>query len=286
MEYKQCNRCVMDTTASEIVFDENGNCNFCNTFLKKLDAQNTNKVELKNDLINKIKKDGRGKKYDCIIGVSGGVDSSYVLHLAKEEGLRILAVHMDNGWNSELATNNISNLVNELNIDLYTHVINWEEYRDMMESFFKANVIDIEILYDNSMTAVNFNLAKKYKTKYILSGQNLSTEGMQMPKSWNWLKLDAKNIKAIHKKYGTQKIKTFPLISTMQWIYCEYFKGIKWLPLLDYFEYNKNNALNLLENKYGYKPYPYKHYESVFTRFYQGYILPNKFKVDKRKLHL
>jgi tRNA(Ile)-lysidine synthase TilS/MesJ len=166
-------------------------CNYCDAM------NNANKQELLteeeiNKFINNVKISGKKKTYDCIIGVSGGLDSSYALHLAVKEGLRPLAVHMDNGWNSELAQNNIANLVSELEVDLYTYVIDWDEYRVMMQSFFDADVIDIELLYDNAMLAVNYQLAKKYNLKYILAGTNNATEGIPMPKGWNWYKYDKK----------------------------------------------------------------------------------------------
>jgi len=193
---------------------------------------------------------------------------------------------MDNGWDSELAANNIKNLVERLGVDLYTHVIDWDEYRDLMQAFFDADVIDIELLYDNAMLAVNYQQANKYGIKYILAGTNTSTEGMRMPENWNWYKFDKKNIFSIAKR-NSVKIRTFPSIGTLEYIYYEFVKKIKWLSFLDYLpNYNKFVALKILQEKYSYKPYPYKHYESVFTRFYQGFILPEKFNVDKRKLHL
>ena len=286
MKYQVCTKCVMDTTASEIIFDENGQCHFCKEFIQRhsqLDISNTSGLDR---LVEQIKKDGKNKPYDCIVGVSGGIDSSYTLHLVKSLGLRPLAVHMDNGWNSELATNNILNLVRGVGVDLYTHVIDWQEYRDLMNSFFKADVIDVELLYDNAMLAVNFEQAKKYKVKYILSGSNSATEGIAMPKKWNWFKYDKKNILNIQKKFGTKKIKTMPLLSFISWVIAKAVLKIQWVPFLDYFDYNKNEAVKILQEKYNYKPYPYKHYESIFTRFYQGHILPKKFGVDKRKLHL
>ncbi len=285
--YQVCKRCVMDTTAKNINFDSMGVCNFCNDFFK-LDTfftfSSLKKKELLEDLIRKIKKPKL--KYDCIIGLSGGVDSSYTLVRAVELGLKPLAVHMDNGWNSELANNNIFNLVKKLNVDLYTHVIDWDEYKNLMLAFFKSDVIDVELLYDNAMLGVNFTQALKHKTKFILSGTNTSTEGMRIPKNWSWFKNDAKNIKYLGKKFMNQKLKTFPSYGTFDYIYCSFLKKIKWVTFLDYFDYKKEDALKLLESKYDFKPYGYKHYESIFTRFYQAYILPKKFGVDKRKLHL
>jgi len=289
LKFQICERCIMDTTASEIKFDEGGICNYCNDFINLKRIFNLNKDQKSKklaNLIKNIKNDGFKKPYDCIVGVSGGVDSSYVLSLVKKEGLRPLAVHMDNGWNSELAQNNIANIVKRLDIDLFTHVIDWEEYKNIMIAFFKSDVIDVELLYDNAMLAVNYQLAKKYKLKYILSGTNTSTEGIKVPSNWSWFKNDALNIKYLTKKFSNQKIKTFPLFGTFDFIYYEIINKIKWIPFLDYYEYNKDDAVNHLVKNYGFKPYPYKHYESIFTRFYQAYILPKKFSVDKRKLHL
>lgn len=284
--YRICNRCVMDTSAPDISFDKDGNCNFCTDFLRKYSTHYTPDNNRLYRLIEKIQRAGKGKPYDCIVGVSGGIDSSYVLYLAKQYGLRPLASHMDNGWDTELATNNIANLVRKLNVDLFTYVIDWEEYRDLMNAFFKANVVDIEMLYDNAMNEVNYRQARKLGIKYLLSGNNIATEGMQMPQGWNYLKVDGKNIRAIHKQFGTQKMKTFPLITVSKFIFTEFILQTKKTPILNYVNFKKEEALNLLIRKFDYKPYPYKHYESVFTRFYQGYILPKKFGIDKRKLHL
>ncbi|QTR51696.1 N-acetyl sugar amidotransferase [Candidatus Thiothrix anitrata] len=280
----------MDTTASDITFDEQGVCNYCTEFLERsshiIHEDPVQKEARLNALVSKIKEAGRGKPYDCIVGVSGGVDSSWTLVEVKRLGLRPLAVHMDNGWNSELAQNNIANLVNTLGVDLYTHVIDWEEYRALMQAFFDADVIDIELLYDNAMLAVNYQQANKYGLKYILAGTNQATEGMRMPPGWNWLKYDKKNIVALARRNGIKSLDTFPAIGIFGYIYYQYFRRNRWLSFLDYLPYNKFYALNELETNYGYKRYPFKHYESIFTRFYQGYILPRKFGVDKRKLHL
>jgi N-acetyl sugar amidotransferase len=284
--YRQCSRCFMDTTAEGIKFDENGVCNYCREF-EELLKKPKKKLDLNlNEFVQKIKEEGKNKKYDCIVGISGGVDSAYTLVKVKELGLRPLAVHMDNGWNSELAANNIKNLVEKLGVDLYTHVIDWDEYRELMQAFFDADVIDIELLYDNAMLAVNYQQAKKYGIKYILSGSNTANEGMKIPKNWNWFKMDKKNIYNLAKR-NSVKIKTFPAFGTIDYIFYEFLLGIRWYPFLDYLKnYNKYEALELLKKEYGYKPYPYKHYESIFTRFYQGYILPVKFGVDKRKVHI
>lgn len=281
-----CNRCLMDTSAEDIIFDDKGFCNYCTEFLERLSQPYLkNLVDKKEVFISKVKQEGKNKKYDCIVGVSGGVDSSYALHLAVKNGLRPLAVHMDNGWNSELANNNIEQLIRRTGVDFYTHVIDWVEYKKLMNSFFDANVIDVELLYDNAMIAVNYAMAKKYGVKYILSGSNTTSEGMRMPPNWNWYKMDKRNIKNIA-KINNVKIKTFPIIGTFKYLYYRLVNRIQWVPFLDYFHYDKAESMSFLKNNYGYKPYPYKHYESVFTRFYQGYLLTEKFGVDKRKLHL
>ena len=285
-----CNYCVMDESAPNIIIDESGTCNFCKDFINNAESVYFDNDEIKtkklNLLINQIKLNGINNNYDCIIGVSGGVDSSWVLVEAIKQGLRPLAVHMDNGWNSELAQNNIANLITKLGVDLYTYVIDWEEYRSLMQSFFDADVVDVELLYDNAMLKVNYMLAKKFNVKYILSGMNQSTEGIRMPENWNWFKYDKKQIKSIGNKFNKIKTNSFPAIGTLDYCYYRFYKKIEWLPFLDFLKFEKETALIILENEYGYKRYPYKHYESIFTRFYQGYLLPKKFKIDKRKLHL
>ena len=285
-----CTYCVMDTTASDIIFNDKGICNYCSEFIERsrhiIFESSENKHKRLMNLVERVKQQGKGKQYDCIVGVSGGVDSSWTLVQVKKLGLRPLAVHMDNGWNSELAQNNIANLVQGLGVDLYTHVIDWEEYRALMQAFFDSDVLDVELLYDNAMSAVNFRQARQYGLKHILSGSNQATEGMKFPEGWNWLKLDKKNIKAIGRNGGVKRLDTFPAIGLFEFIWYAAVKKIRWVSFLDYIDFNKEKALLALEKDYGYKRYPYKHYESVFTRFYQGYLLPTKFNVDKRKLHL
>jgi len=281
----------MDETAGDIEFDSLGNCNYCNEYFKSRpwvseQSQSLNKDESLQKFVKSVSLAGAGKPYDCIVGVSGGVDSSWVLVNAVRLGLRPLAVHMDNGWNSNLAVSNISNLIQELGVDLFTYVIDWQEYKGLMEAFFKADVIDIELLYDNALHEVCYSQAKKYGLKYILSGSNFSTEGTKMPEAWiSPNKWDGRNIRNIGKLSGA-KIKTFPLFTSWKWLKYTYLDGIKWIPFLDLLDFRKESALRELEGDYGYTRYPYKHYESVFTRFYQGYILPKKFGVDKRRVHL
>ncbi|MDH6256029.1 N-acetyl sugar amidotransferase [Aurantimicrobium minutum] len=287
----ECSFCVMDTSATGICFDSQGRCNFCLDLELNIQTNllDSNKIQpTLQDLLNfaeEVKKAGKGKQYDCIVGVSGGLDSSWALIKAKELGLRPLAVHMDNGWNSELAANNIYNLVSKLDVDLFTYVVNWAEYRDLMLAFFKADVIDVELLYDNAMLAVCYQQARKYGIRYILSGSNTATEGLAIPSGWNWRdKRDARNIYSIAKSSGV-KIRSLPTISNLRLMIDKYVNHIDWVPFLDYMDYRKEESLETLVSEFDYKPYPYKHYENVFTRFYQAFILPKKFGVDKRRVH-
>lgn len=287
--YQMCTRCVMDTSAPDIRFDTVGVCNFCTDFLDLsghiLHEEPTIKEARLQALVAKIKANGRSKPYDCVVGVSGGVDSSWVLVNTVKLGLRPLAVHMDNGWNSELAQNNIANLVRSLGIDLYTHVIDWDEYRSLMQAFFDADVVDIELLYDNAMQAVNFQQAAKFGLNFILSGANKTSEGISIPRSWAWHKYDKRNIKAIARQFGGVRLSTFPAIGTFERAWHEVIRNRRWIAYLDLLDYDKFQATSELTKHYNYKPYPYKHYESIFTRLYQGYILPTKFGVDKRRMH-
>ncbi len=285
-----CTRCIMDTTASDITFDDAGVCNYCTDFLVRLDkyvapdpAERERRLL---SLVDSVRKQGKGKPYDCIIGVSGGVDSSYTLVRAVQLGLRPLAVHMDSGWNAEVAANNIANLVRGLGVDLYTHVIDWPEIRGLMEVMFAADVRDVDLLYDNALAGVVYGQAAKHGLHYILAGSNMATEGMAMPTGWTWNKMDKRNIVAISKKFGGPKIKTFPAIGTMKYAKHILVDRAHWIAFLDLIDYRKDEALAVLTRDYGYKPYAYKHYESVFTRFWQGYLLPTKLGYDKRKPHL
>ena len=288
-EYTICTRCVMDSSATDISFDTAGVCNYCREFEQRsksiLSRTPGERADARNRLVAQIKARGARKRYDCVVGVSGGVDSSWALVQTVRHGLRPLAVHMDNGWNSELAQNNISNLVRSLNVDLYTHVIDWTEYRSLMQAFFDADVVDVELLYDNAMLAVNYQQAASHGVAFILAGTNQATEGMRMPVQWNWLKYDKRNIKSLARTFGRISLRTFPSIGTLGFIWYEFLRRIRWISFLDYFDYRKSSALDELKTEFKYKPYPFKHYESVFTRFYQGYLLREKFGIDKRRLH-
>ncbi|MCB0710028.1 MAG: N-acetyl sugar amidotransferase, partial [Chitinophagaceae bacterium] len=237
------------------------------------------------EIVVKIKEAGNNNQYNCIMGLSGGVDSTYIAWQAKQLGLRPLAVHFDNGWNSELAVMNIQNIVQKLDIDLYTYVINWDEFKDLQLAYLKASVVDIEAITDHAIFATLYRLAGEKNIKYILSGTNVQTENT-LPRSWIFPKSDHINIKAIHKQFGTLPLKTFPFMNAKVKRYYMEVKGIKSISLLHYFTYNKNEVKALIAKELGWRDYGGKHYESVWTRFYQGYILPTKFGIDKRKAHL
>ncbi len=286
--HKRCNRCVMDTTDPDIDFDEKGHCSHCRSYfehIKALKEKNTYAPAHLENIVQRIKENGRGKDYDSILGVSGGIDSSFTAYYAKKLGLHPLLVHFDNGWNSELSVKNIENIVKKLKFDLYTYVIDWEEFKDLQRSFIKASVVDIEMLTDHAIMATMFKLAKENKIKYVLSGENIATEYI-MPKSWLYHKKDIRNIKGIQKIYGNKRIIKFPIFGLSGLILSRFIAKIEYVTILNYIGYNKNEAIRILQNEIDWRYYGGKHYESVFTKFYQAYILPVKFKIDKRRAHL
>lgn len=286
--YKQCVKCLMDTTTKRIEFDENGICNFCKKHestlaLVKNKSEEEKKVLFEN-LINEIKKIGEGKKYDCLIGISGGFDSTFITYLAKNNNLKPLLVHFDNGWNTNQATENINNIVKNTEFDLYTYVINWEQFKDLQIAYFKASVIDIEVPTDQLIFAALYTIAEKFNIKSILSGENIYTETV-MPSDWAFSeKLDYTNLSNIHKKFGKQKLVNFPKLGISEQ---EKFnrKGFKKYKLITYSVFDYHQIIEAMQKELGWKNFEDKHFESIFTRFYQGYILPKKFNVDKRKVH-
>ncbi len=284
--YVQCVRCIMDTNDDPaITFNPAGVCNHCETYeyeAKHFVFSGDEGKRRFDDYIRQMKADGKNKRYDCIIGISGGVDSTYLALVAKENGLRALGVHCDNGWNSELAVNNIELIVRTLDMDLYTYVIDWEEFRDIQLSYFKANVIDIEAITDLAFRAVLEKTSIKYNQKYFLSGDNVVTESV-LPKAW--ICKDYQNLINIHRKFGKIPIKTFPLMNQWKNAIGKNNRTIN-LALLNLIDYRKDVVKERIVKELGWRDYGGKHFESVFTRFYQGYILPGKFKVDKRKAHL
>lgn len=287
--YKICTNCVMDTSDSRIVFDANGVCDHCNDFYKNVKPnwlvdENSKKDLLK--IINQIKESGKGKEFDCILGLSGGVDSSYMLHVAvKEFGLRPLVFHVDGGWNSELAVHNIQMLVDKLGLDLYTEVINWEEMKDFQLAFFKSGLPHLDIPQDHAFVATLYNFAYKYNIKYILNGGNISTECVRNPMEFMYYGTDMIHLRDIISKFGSIKMETYPFSSVLRHkIFLRYIKGVKVIKSLNYMPYIKSDALELLEKEYGWKPYPQKHFESRFTKFYESYWLPERFGFDTRRI--
>ncbi|MBW3595863.1 MAG: N-acetyl sugar amidotransferase [Planctomycetes bacterium] len=281
-----CSRCVMDTTDPDIAFDRDGVCNHCHHYDWNLAARTLTGAAAAahvDQLFHQIRAAGRGREYDCIIGVSGGVDSTFVAYKARELGLRPLAVHLDNGWNSELAVKNIEHVLNKLGIDLYTHVIDWDEFRDLQLAFLKASTPDAEIPTDHAILALLFQLARRNRVRYVLSGVNARTES-HLPRAWSTGHLDWKYVRSIHCQFGTRKLTTFPhqSLCTLA-LNC---LRTQCIDILNYLDYSKAEALQTLTQELGWKYYGGKHYESIYTRFYQGYYLPRKFGFDKRRSHL
>ncbi len=288
--YQICENCVMDTTDSEITFDDNGICDYCLNFKKNIKDfffQDKNKDKIIKDYFSKIKEKSKNKKYDCLIGISGGVDSCYLAHILKKEfNLRILAIHVDTGWNSTISVNNIEKIIDALDIDLYTEVIDWKEMKDLQLSFFKANHPNLDIPQDHAIFASLYNYALKNNINYILTGGNFSTECIREPLEWAYHASDLRHIREIHKLFGNQKLKNFPLCDIFTYkIFYKYFKNINTFQPLNYINYNKDEAMNILEKNYNWIRYANKHYESRFTKFYEGYWLRKKFNFDKRRAH-
>ena len=287
--YGICTRCIMDTTDPQIIFDEKGECNHCKRAEQLIKERTFEDLTLRSaklgELVAKIKQAGHGKKYDCIIGVSGGVDSTFVAYEVLRLGLRPLAIHLDNGWNSELAVSNIEKTLNTLGIDLYTYVIDWEEFKDLQLSFLKASTPDGEVPTDHAIISILYKLANKYDVKYILNGVNLATESI-IPLKWGYGYFDYKYISGVQKIFGRKKIKTYPHLTLPRFFYNTLVKKIEFIPFLNFIDYNKEQAMELIKKELGWVYYGGKHYESIYTRFFQAYILPNKFKIDKRKGHL
>ena len=288
-KYQQCSLTVMDNIADpDIRFDEKGICNYYYEYQeaerKSVLTGDAGKKKLA-ELIDQIKSDGKGKRYDCLIGLSGGVDSTYVALLAKQNGLRPLAVHLDNGWDSELAVKNVENIINRCGFDLYSLVIDWEEFRDIQLAYLYASVVDIEVVSDHAIFASMYKLAKEHNTGYILSGTNVVTEFI-MPPSWLYDKMDYANLKDIHSRFGTKKLKTYPYFDFRKHVYYSSVLRLSPISILNYVPYNKKAVKETIQKELGWRDYGGKHYESQFTKFYQAYILPQKFHIDKRKAHL
>lgn len=284
-----CTNCVMDTTDSAIVFDERGICDHCNTFYTKVQPYWQTGEKGEADLarmVESIKTASKGKDFDCIIGMSGGIDSSYLLYAAKELlGLRPLVFHVDAGWNSQIAVNNIERLVDGLGLDLLTEVIDWGEMKDLQRAFFRSGVPHIDTPQDHSFFATMYKFATKHGVKHILTGANYSTECIRNPLEWMYFQSDARQIRDIHRRFGERPLQNFPLTSIL-WhkVWLPYVRGIKLLRPLNSMPYIKAEARQLLMDRFGWQPYPQKHFESRFTRFYESYWLTERFGYDVRKV--
>lgn len=288
--YQRCVRSIMDTSDPDIWFDDDGVSSHAHRF-DELFAQTlfaAQKGERQGELhalVETIKQAGRGKPYDCVIGVSGGVDSTYVTLQAVKLGLRPLCVHFDSGWNSELAVDNIHNLVTTLGLDLYTHVVDWREMRDLQLAFFRASLANCDVPTDHAFGWVAYKQAEKYGIKYILSGANYASESI-LPQAWGYDADDAKHLKAVHSRFGSVKLKTYPVMGLFKRnIWYPIVRGIKTVPILNYMPYLYKDAKSAIIDEVGWREYGGKHYESVFTRYFQGYYLPHKFGFDKRLAH-
>ena len=287
--YQRCTNCVMDTSDSAITFDEHGVCDFCNDFYQNIQPPWQDKLkdpDLLRRTAEQIKAASKGRKYDCIIGMSGGVDSSYLCYVAKElMGLNPLVYSVDTGWNLNVAVENIERIVKALDLDMYTEVVDWNEMKDLQLAFFKSQVPYQDTPQDHAIFAGLYNYAVKHGIQYVLTGANSATECIRSPVEWVYMN-DLKMIRDIHHKFGTRPLKTFPLCGMVKYrVYYPIFKGMKRVAPLDMVEYNKDKVKLCLQERFGWQPYENKHYENVFTRFYEGYYLPHKFGYDKRKCY-
>jgi len=288
-EYQVCTSCVMDTSDEQIVFDDQGVCDHCHGFRNDvLPNWHTDAIgeRMFREIAEKIKIEGKGKPFDCILGMSGGLDSSYLLHLAVVKfGLRPLVFHVDGGWNSDIAVSNIQALVDGLGLDLYTEVINWEEMKDLQLAFFKSGVPHLDVPQDHAFVATLYHFANKHKIKYILNGGNISTECVRNPLDWLYYGTDLRQIRDIHGRFGRRKLSTFPFSGILfHKVYLRYLKGVRVVKPLDFLPYSKKLAIDTLAANYGWRAYPQKHFESRFTRFYEGYWLPTRFGFDTRRV--
>ncbi|TDO77445.1 N-acetyl sugar amidotransferase [Flavobacterium chryseum] len=290
-EFQVCTKTIMDTTDPNIIFDENGISDYYHNFHKAIlpnwHTDERGYEELMN-VAKKIKKEGIGKEFDCIIGLSGGLDSSYVAYVAKEVmGLRPLLFHVDAGWNTQQAVGNIEKLVNGLKLDLFTEVINWEEIKDLQVAFLKSQIADQDLPQDYAFFSALYKFARKNKIKYVLTGGNFSTECCREPLEWGGFPgIDKTLLKDIHTKFGKRKLKSFPLVDILQYkLFYKYILGMQVFKPLNLIPYIKKDAEKLLESKFGWEKFQHKHHESRFTRFYEDFWLPKKFGYDRRKSH-
>lgn len=282
--YRRCSRCVMDTTADPAIgFDAEGHCGYCTGYfdrLARLTYQGPSSDAELARIVDAIKQSGKNRDYDCVVGMSGGVDSSYAAHVVKNLGLRALCVHLDNGWDSDISVKNIKRIVDKLGFDYQSYVLDWEEFKDLQLSFLRASVPEAETPTDIAIAAIAYDAAEKNGIKYIIGGSNYATEGIR-PDWWHYDKKDAKYLRSIHKRFGAKKLKTFPTFDYWREIYFK-LKGVKAIYLLNYVPYSKTNAMQVLEKIFQWKYYGGKHYESKYTGFIQAYYLFEKFGIDYR----
>jgi N-acetyl sugar amidotransferase len=287
--YQICNRCIMDTSDQEIKFDDLGNCNHCNDAMEratKVWFPNENGEKYLDEVFEKIKHEERNKEFDCIIGLSGGVDSSFLAWLTVKKGLRPLVVHVDCGWNSEQAVKNVENIVKKLNIELHTFVVNWEEMKDLHRAFFKASLPDQDIPQDHAIFAALYKFADQNNIRYVLNGLNFATESI-LPEGWGYQAMDYRHLKSIHDRFGERELKEYPHITFFQrYIYFTLIKKMIIINPLNYINYVKDDAIEIMKKELSWQYYGGKHYESRFTKFFQSYYLPVKFNFDKRRAHL
>lgn len=282
-----CTRTVMDNTDPDITFDEQGVSNWWHDYQRIAASclSDDDRARLLRDSLQKIKARGKNRRFDCVLGLSGGVDSSYMAYLAKTWGLRPLVVHFDNGWNDELAVRNIEVMLKALGFQLHTVVMNWPEFRDLQRAYFKASVLDLEVPTDHMIFGALYQVANAYGVQCLLSGNNFATEWL-LPRAWYHSKGDLENIKGIHRAHGEIAIRNLPTLGVWKRFYYEHIKRIYQLQVLELVPYKKMAAKQFLTDEFAWRDYGGKHYESVFTRFYQGYILPTRHGIDKRKAHL
>ena len=282
-EYKICSRCIFDSSIDDIWFSENGQCKYCeihDIMEEEYPLGNIGEKRLE-QYLEKIKKDGKGKNYDCIVGVSGGRDSTYTLYMAVKLGLRPLAVHFDNGWNSDTAVKNIKKATSRLNVDLYTLVADWEEFKDLQIAFLKTATPDADIPSDYAIVSTLYKIASKEGVKYVLNGHSFRTEGTT-PISWMYM--DGRYFKSVCKKFGkNKKIKSFPVLTATSLFYYSIVKRIKYFFILEYSEYDHKKVDDILKRELGWEYYGGHHHENIYTKFFQSYYLPKKFNIDKRK---
>jgi imidazoleglycerol phosphate synthase cyclase subunit len=286
-ERRTCARCVMDTSDPAITFDVAGICNHCRE-MEDVFRRRSSPAERAQQLatiVADIRRSGRGRPYDCIVGVSGGIDSTYVAYQVKRLGLRPLAVHLDNGWNSELAVDNVARVLDGLGMDLQTYVVDWDEFRDLHLAFLRASVINSEIPTDHAIMAALFRAAAEHGVRWIIGGSNTATEGV-MPHAWVYNYKDLHHLRAIHRQWGSRPLRSYPTLGVSRYLWYTLVRRIHMLRILDFIEYDKHEVMRVLTDELGWRPYGGKHYESVYTRFYQGHLLPHKFGVDKRRAHL